>query len=127
VHLAYFRCRSNAARSARPTNNEHRVCVWPVVVVVVGSSRSTSGCPDRAPNGRLASNWRIRTLFELNVFSLPASEWALSFRVSAVLLVVLEALGCWIGAGLVPTKAQANIISLVQRLGSYLLDAAGAR
>jgi hypothetical protein len=26
-----------------------------------------------------------------NVFSLPASEWALSFRVSAVLLVVLEA------------------------------------
>ena len=30
-------------------------------------------------------------------------------------------------AGLVPTKAQANIISLVQRLGSYLLDAAGAR
>jgi hypothetical protein len=33
-----------------------------------------------------------------NVFNLPASEWALSFRVSAVLLVVLEALGCWIGA-----------------------------
>jgi hypothetical protein len=32
-----------------------------------------------------------------NVFSLPASEWALSFRLSAVLLVVLEALGCWIG------------------------------
>jgi hypothetical protein len=33
-----------------------------------------------------------------NVFSLPASEWALSFRASAILLVVLELFGCGLGA-----------------------------
>jgi hypothetical protein len=32
-----------------------------------------------------------------NVLHLPPSEWRLSFQISAVLLVSLEALGCWIG------------------------------
>jgi hypothetical protein len=33
-----------------------------------------------------------------SVFGIPASEWASSFRVTAVLLIILELLGCWIGA-----------------------------
>jgi hypothetical protein len=32
-----------------------------------------------------------------NVLRMPASELALSFQISAVLLAVLEALGCWVG------------------------------
>ncbi len=32
-----------------------------------------------------------------NVFRMPGGEWRLSFRLSAILLSVLEALGCWIG------------------------------
>lgn len=32
-----------------------------------------------------------------SVFDIPDSEWAWSFRVSAILLVILELLGCWIG------------------------------
>lgn len=33
-----------------------------------------------------------------SVFGIPASAWASSFRVTAVLLIILELLGCWIGA-----------------------------
>jgi hypothetical protein len=33
----------------------------------------------------------------LNVFYMAATPWALPFRVTAVLLAVLEVLGCWIG------------------------------
>ena len=32
-----------------------------------------------------------------NVFRMAPGEWRLSFQISAVLLVCLEALGCWIG------------------------------
>lgn len=32
----------------------------------------------------------------LNVFYVAATRWALQFRVTAVLLLVLEVLGCWI-------------------------------
>jgi hypothetical protein len=32
----------------------------------------------------------------LNVFYMAATPWVLPFRVTAVLLLVLEALGCWI-------------------------------
>jgi len=33
-----------------------------------------------------------------SVFGVPASAWASSFRATAVLLIILELLGCWIGA-----------------------------
>lgn len=33
-----------------------------------------------------------------NVFDLPDSPWVVSFRVSAVLLLLLEAAGCWVAA-----------------------------
>ncbi|WP_433754517.1 hypothetical protein [Nocardia sp. CA-135398] len=32
-----------------------------------------------------------------SVFGVPASDWALWFRVTAVALIVLEVIGCWIG------------------------------
>ncbi len=32
-----------------------------------------------------------------NVFRMPPGEWRLPFQVTALLLVVLETLGCWIG------------------------------
>jgi hypothetical protein len=32
-----------------------------------------------------------------NVFRLAQGGWALQFRITAVLLVLIEALGCWIG------------------------------
>jgi len=32
-----------------------------------------------------------------NVFRMPPAEWRLPFQISALLLTVLEALGCWIG------------------------------
>jgi hypothetical protein len=33
----------------------------------------------------------------LNVFHLAATPWALQFRITAVLLLILEVSGCWIG------------------------------
>jgi len=37
-----------------------------------------------------------------NVFRLPPGEFRLSYQISAVLLVSLEALGCWIGYQMLP-------------------------
>jgi len=35
-----------------------------------------------------------------NMFRMPAGPWTVPFRVSAVLLLILEGVGCWIGIAL---------------------------
>jgi hypothetical protein len=44
----------------------------------------------------IGGNEHFVTPGPLNVFYMAASPWALPFRVTAVLLLVLEGLGCWI-------------------------------
>jgi O-antigen ligase len=41
-----------------------------------------------------------------NVFRMAPGEWRLSFQISAVLLVCLEALGCWIGLRAFPLQRE---------------------
>jgi hypothetical protein len=44
----------------------------------------------------IGGNEHFVTPGPLNVFYVAATPWALQFRVTAVLLLVLEVLGCWI-------------------------------
>ena len=44
----------------------------------------------------IGGNEHFLTVGPLNVFHMAATPWALPFRVTAVLLLVLEVLGCWI-------------------------------
>jgi uncharacterized membrane protein len=44
----------------------------------------------------IGGNEHFVTPGPLNVFYMAATPWALPFRVTAVLLLVLEVLGCWI-------------------------------
>ena len=39
-----------------------------------------------------------------HVLHLPASEWRLTFQATAVLLVIIECLGCWIAASALRAK-----------------------
>jgi hypothetical protein len=50
------------------------------------------------------------------VFAIAAGEWTLPFRVSASLLVVVEALGCWVGLRLIfGRRSSGNFIAADRR------------
>jgi hypothetical protein len=77
------------------------VNLLPFVAVVLLNTRSSplAGWLLLVPFGLALTAGVITHFFSPgpdNVFRIPAGPWTWSFRISAVLLIVLEAIGCWL-------------------------------